>query len=68
VFDVTYYLEDHPGGDRCLIRRAGGVLDSSEDFDFHSKRGKATWRRFQIGELVSCDSVRSKLTGSCAIL
>eukprot|EP00291_Cryptomonas_curvata_P027219 CAMPEP_0172158584 /NCGR_PEP_ID=MMETSP1050-20130122/4457_1 /TAXON_ID=233186 /ORGANISM="Cryptomonas curvata, Strain CCAP979/52" /LENGTH=314 /DNA_ID=CAMNT_0012827999 /DNA_START=282 /DNA_END=1222 /DNA_ORIENTATION=- len=47
VYDVTLLLRRHPGGDRALLRRAGG--DCSEDHDFHSAAGRLMWARYRIG-------------------
>lgn len=56
VFDVTSYLDEHPGGARSLVRRGGGAADCGEDFFFHSRRGKHMWERFRIGRVVPCDT------------
>jgi predicted heme/steroid binding protein len=50
VYDVTLLLKRHPGGERVLLKRAGG--DCSEDFDFHSTVGREMWARYRIGALV----------------
>lgn len=49
VYDVTLLLKRHPGGERVLLKRAGG--DCSEDFDFHSAAGREMWARYRIGAL-----------------
>mmetsp|Transcript_13870 Transcript_13870/g.18112 ORF Transcript_13870/g.18112 Transcript_13870/m.18112 type:complete len:208 (+) Transcript_13870:42-665(+) len=54
VYDITSYVEIHPGGASCLLRRAGGRKDCSEDFKFHSTRGQKAWTKYKIGRLVEC--------------
>jgi cytochrome b involved in lipid metabolism len=49
VYDVTLLLRRHPGGDRALLKRAGG--DCTEDHDFHSAAGRLMWARYRIGSL-----------------
>jgi cytochrome b involved in lipid metabolism len=49
VYDVTLLLGRHPGGERALLKRAGG--DCSEDHDFHSAAGRLMWARYRIGSL-----------------
>ena len=49
VYDVTLLLRRHPGGDRALLKRAGG--DCTEDHDFHSAAGRLMWARYCIGSL-----------------
>ena len=59
VYDVTSFLTSHPAGPQCILKRAGG--DATQDFQFHLSKGKAMWRRFQIGVL---DTKKS----NCAIM
>jgi hypothetical protein len=65
VFRVTEYLLEHPGGQRSLLRRGGGVMDCSEDLAFHSQKGRQTWDRFQVATLVECESPEG---ATCTIL
>jgi cytochrome b involved in lipid metabolism len=53
VYDVTSYLELHPGGKRSILRRCGGA-DCSSDMSFHSKGAQRQWKKYAIGKLVSC--------------
>mmetsp|Transcript_3202 Transcript_3202/g.4889 ORF Transcript_3202/g.4889 Transcript_3202/m.4889 type:complete len:196 (+) Transcript_3202:65-652(+) len=64
VFDVSIYMDEHPGGKRSLLRRGGGAMDCLEDFNFHSRRGKQVWERFKIGKLAPCDAAQNE----CVIL
>uniref|UniRef100_A0A7S1C712 Cytochrome b5 heme-binding domain-containing protein n=1 Tax=Bicosoecida sp. CB-2014 TaxID=1486930 RepID=A0A7S1C712_9STRA len=63
VYDVTPFLNKHPGGTRSLLRHAG--QDSTVDFDFHSRGAQAAWKGFRIGTVVRCPSEPS--TGGCVI-
>jgi len=52
VYDVSTFIDEHPGGSEALLKHAG--KECSVDFDFHSAKGRATWRRYEIGRLVKC--------------
>ena len=51
VYDVTKYLEDHPGGEEVLMDRGG--KDATEDYEDvgHSNEARKTLNRYEIGEL-----------------
>ena len=49
VYDVTRWVEMHPGGAAALLRRGG--LDATRDFDFHTKRAREMWEKTFIGKL-----------------
>ncbi|KAI3957785.1 hypothetical protein MKX01_007616 [Papaver californicum] len=51
IYDVTKYLDDHPGGDDVLVNATG--RDAIEDFDFvgHSKSARELMDTYLIGEL-----------------
>ncbi|CAL9137901.1 unnamed protein product [Musa acuminata var. zebrina] len=51
VYDVTSYLDEHPGGDDVLLSAAG--RDSTEDFEDagHSKSARELMQDYYIGEL-----------------
>ena len=51
VFDVSKYLEDHPGGEEVLLDRAG--QDATEDFEDvgHSNDARKQLNKFEKGEL-----------------
>lgn len=49
VYDVTKWVEMHPGGSAALLRRGG--VDATRDFDFHTKRARAMWEDTFIGKL-----------------
>ena len=51
VYNVTKYLEDHPGGEEVLMDRGG--QDASEDFEDvgHSNDARKTLAKYEVGEL-----------------
>lgn len=51
VYNVTKYLEDHPGGEEVLLDRAG--QDATDDFEDvgHSNDARKTLEKFEVGEL-----------------
>ncbi|CAJ2655721.1 unnamed protein product [Trifolium pratense] len=53
VYDVTKFLEDHPGGDEVLISSTG--KDASNDFDDigHSTSAVAMMDEFYVGDIDS---------------
>ncbi|KAK6929591.1 Cytochrome b5-like heme/steroid binding domain [Dillenia turbinata] len=51
VYNVTEFLEDHPGGDEVLLSATGkDATDDFEDVD-HSTTAKAMMDEFYIGDL-----------------
>lgn len=55
VYDVTAFLDDHPGGHEVLLNVSG--KDASEDFDDvgHSSDAKEIMKKYCIGEVVDED-------------
>ncbi|XP_054799849.1 cytochrome b5-like [Prosopis cineraria] len=53
VYDVTKFLEDHPGGDEVLLSATG--KDATEDFEDigHSTTAKAMLDEFYVGDMDS---------------
>ncbi|GFP87299.1 cytochrome b5 isoform a [Phtheirospermum japonicum] len=51
VYDVSSYLDEHPGGDDVLLKAAG--IDATEGFEDagHSKTARELLEQFCIGEL-----------------
>ena len=45
-YDATKFLNDHPGGKQCLIKKNN--TDVTIDYNFHSKNGKKKWKEFLI--------------------
>ncbi|KDP26389.1 hypothetical protein JCGZ_17547 [Jatropha curcas] len=53
VYDVTKFLEDHPGGDEVLLSATG--KDATDDFEDvgHSSSARAMMDEFYVGEIDS---------------
>ncbi|KAF1869272.1 hypothetical protein Lal_00020949 [Lupinus albus] len=51
VYDVTQYLDDHPGGDDVILAATG--KDATDDFEDagHSKSARELMEQYFIGEL-----------------
>ncbi|CAM8935696.1 unnamed protein product [Rhodiola kirilowii] len=51
VYDVTRFLEDHPGGDEVLISATG--KDATDDFEDvgHSSSAKASMEELYVGDI-----------------
>ncbi|XP_053676643.1 cytochrome b5-like [Anopheles nili] len=60
VYDVTKYLEDHPGGSDLIAEFAG--KDGTKEFeDFgHSSDAIRTLKTLQIGVLVASDQAKNR--------
>jgi len=56
VYDVTDYVEHHPGGKYSIMRKTGGDVDCTRDLLFHSKSGQKYWKRFLIGKVTKIAS------------
>jgi NAD-dependent dihydropyrimidine dehydrogenase PreA subunit len=54
VYDATPYINSHPGGAECILRKAGGAQDCTRDLEFHSARGKQLFKKFVIGKVRPC--------------
>jgi hypothetical protein len=64
VYDVTNFLDVHPGGRDCLIKRCS--QDTSVDFDFHSPGAQKGWHQYCIGKLKGCAA--HSTNASCVIM
>ena len=47
VYDVSKYMNIHPGSKKAILNKAG--QDVSYDFDFHSKKSREIWEKLCIG-------------------
>lgn len=56
VYDVTDYVEHHPGGKYSIMKKVGGEVDCTRDLLFHSKSGQKYWKRFLIGKVTKTPS------------
>jgi len=70
VYDVTEFLEEHPGGEEVLLEQAG--KDATEHFEDvgHSTDARTLMKQYCIGELVDAEkssaSQKEKKWGSDA--
>lgn len=64
VYNVTKYLEDHPGGEEVLMDRAG--QDATEDYEDvgHSNEARKTLEQFLVGELPPSEHAKGGADGS----
>lgn len=55
VYDVSSFLNEHPGGEEILLDHAG--KESSEDFDDvgHSKDAMDLMKKYHVGDLVDSE-------------
>ncbi|XP_007938499.1 cytochrome b5 type B [Orycteropus afer afer] len=55
VYDVTRFLEEHPGGEEVLLEQAG--VDASESFEDvgHSSDAREMLQQYYIGDVHPCD-------------
>ncbi|XP_023344072.1 cytochrome b5 [Eurytemora carolleeae] len=60
VYDVTPFLDEHPGGEEILLENAG--IDSSENFEDvgHSSDAREMLEEYYIGELHEDDKVETE--------
>ena len=56
VYDVTDYVEHHPGGKYSIMKKLGGDVDCTRDLLFHSKSGQKYWKQFLIGKVTKYSS------------
>ena len=47
VYDVTNFINIHPGGKNAIIKNLG--KDCTRDYNFHTKNGKKDWTKYKIG-------------------
>lgn len=60
VYDVTNFLEEHPGGEEVLLEQAGKhVTEAFEDIG-HSTDARDLMKQYKIGEL--CEEDKKKIT------
>jgi hypothetical protein len=54
IYDATTQLDRHPAGAECILRKAGGAQDCTDDLNFHSKRGQQMFKKCFVGKLRKC--------------
>ncbi|OWZ56375.1 oxidoreductase [Cryptococcus neoformans 125.91] len=63
VYDLTPFLDDHPGGDDIILSYAGqdiGKLMSDEDIHQHSRAAYEMLEEFEVGELGGGEKIVSE--------
>jgi len=60
VYDITKFLEEHPGGEEVLLEEAG--KDASESFEDvgHSTDARDLMKQYLVGELVEEEKAKTK--------
>ncbi|CAH0722097.1 unnamed protein product, partial [Brenthis ino] len=60
VYDVTKFLDEHPGGEEVLLELAGqDATDAFEDIS-HSSDARSLMKKYKIGEVVEADRRQMK--------
>lgn len=54
IYDATQYLDCHPAGEASILRKSGGVVDVTRDFEFHSPSARKLFRSLEIGRIKPC--------------
>ena len=49
VYNITNYLEKHPGGKDCLLKNK--LKNTKESYNFHSSYAQKLWKEYLIGYL-----------------
>ena len=59
VYNVSEYLDDHPGGEEVLLDRAG--KDATEDFEDvgHSNEARKQLKKYEVGELPPSEKAKA---------
>lgn len=63
VYDLTPFLDDHPGGDDIILDYAGqdiGKVMSDEDVHQHSRAAYEMLEEFEVGELGGGEKIVSE--------
>ena len=66
MYNVTKYLDDHPGGEEVLLDRAGA--DATEDYEDvgHSNEARKTLKEFLVGPLEATEEELAEMRASRA--
>jgi len=65
-YDVTDFLNHHPGGAQCLRFKNG--KDCSDDYNFHSKHAKKIWKQFKIDKDGKKETENNEESNECIII
>lgn len=55
VYDVTEFLEEHPGGEEVLLEQAGGYATEAFEDVGHSTDARELMKKYAIGKLAEAD-------------
>jgi len=61
IYDATPFLDVHPGGVKCIIRKSGGQADCADDMKFHSKKAIKFMKSRKVGTLCRCPGEDGKV-------
>jgi cytochrome b involved in lipid metabolism len=64
VYDVTNYIDEHPGGGEQLLEACGGDLTAAFDDFGHSDNALQILKKYKIGELRMEDRTKGKKSDS----
>ncbi|KAJ8041163.1 Cytochrome b5 [Holothuria leucospilota] len=59
VYDVTKFLDEHPGGEEVMLEQGGGNASESFEDVGHSQDARELMKDYFIGELDEKDKVKS---------
>lgn len=59
VYDVTKFLDEHPGGEEVMLEQAGGNASEAFEDVGHSQDARELMKDYFIGELDEKDKVKS---------
>ncbi|KAK2164065.1 hypothetical protein LSH36_69g03040 [Paralvinella palmiformis] len=55
VYDVTKFIEEHPGGEEVLLEQGGGFATESFEDVGHSTDARELMKTYEIGEVAEAD-------------
>ncbi|XP_059620412.1 cytochrome b5 [Phlebotomus argentipes] len=55
IYDVTEFLNEHPGGEEVLLEQAGREATEAFEDVGHSSDAREMMKKFKIGELVEAE-------------
>ncbi|ESO11040.1 hypothetical protein HELRODRAFT_185302 [Helobdella robusta] len=67
VYDVTPFLEEHPGGEEVLLEQAGSFASEAFEDVGHSTDAKEMMKQYKIGTLHESDREKEK-SGSASLV
>jgi len=60
VYDVTSFIEEHPGGEEVLLEQAGGYATEAFEDVGHSTDARELMKKYQIGVLAEGSTEKKK--------